>query len=102
MPIGVLRAPEGLTIVSSVVSVPNADTLVLSANLRRRFLLIQRGTTIGRVFVKFSAGAATTTNGMLFRENAYFSLSGDEVYTGEIRAISVGSSKVLYVTEGII
>lgn len=89
-----------LTFTSSAVSVGAADTLVLPANPNRKFLMIQRGTTIGRVFVNFGAGAATATNGMLFRENAYFALPKDGYnYTGEIRAISVGSSKILYVTE---
>lgn len=102
---GVVATKEqltSLTITSSVVSVAASDTLVLAANVDRKFLLIQRGTTAGRVFVKFSAGAATTTNGVLFRENAYFEMPQDgNIYTGEIRAIAVGSSKLLYVSEGI-
>lgn len=100
-----LRTKEdltGLTITSSVITVTAADTLVLAANASRKFLLIQRGTTVGRVFVKFSSGAATATNGVLFRENAYFEMPQDgNIYTGEIRAIAVGSSKILYVTEGV-
>lgn len=98
--IGIIEPIDGLTISSSVVSVGAVDTLVLASNPRRRFLLIQRGTTVGRVFVKFSAGAATVTNGVLMRENAYLILTKEHIYTGEIRAIAVGSSKVLYVTEG--
>lgn len=89
-----------LTITSSLVSVSAASTLVLAANPNRKLLLIQRGTTVGRVFVKMSTGAATTTNGILFRENAYFSFRYPEIYTGEINAIAVGSNKILYVTEG--
>lgn len=92
----------GLTITSNVVTVGAADTLVLAANPNRKFLLIQRGTTIGRVFVKFSAGAATVTNGVLFREDIMFTMPFEgNIYTGEIRGISVGSSKILYVTEGV-
>lgn len=100
-PLQINESLNTITLTSSVVTVAAADTLVLAANANRKFLLIQRGTTVGRVFVKFSAGAATVTNGVLFRENAYFSFNPNEIYTGEIRAISVGSSKILYVTEGV-
>lgn len=93
-----------ITMTSTVVSVPNVDTLVLASNPNRKFLLIQRGTTVGRVFVHFSNTTATITNGMLFRENAYFMMPSTpsvDIYTGEIRAICTGSNKLLYVTEGV-
>ena len=100
VPLVTKEQQTSLTLTSSVVSVTAASTLVLPANPNRKLLLIQRGTTAGRVFVKFGAVSATVTNGMLFRENAYFTLDQTNIYTGEINAISVGSPKVLYVTEG--
>lgn len=99
-PFPVALPPIVLNFVHSVVNVANVDTLVLSANPNRRYLTIRRGTTIGRVFVKFSAGAATETNGDLYRENQYEKFEGPYIHTGEIRAISKGSSKLLYITEG--
>lgn len=100
MPIGVEPTfIDSAFVNNTVVPISNVDTLVLAANPRRRGLIIQRGTTAGRVFVHFGNTPATVTNGMLFRENAYFFLSQPEVYTGEIRAITVGSNKLLYITE---
>lgn len=93
---------QELTFTTTLVTVGTVDTLVLAANPKRRYLLIQRGTTIGRVFMKLSAGAATVTNGLLMRENAYFEREYPYIYTGEVRAITVDSSKLLYVTEGVI
>lgn len=100
MPIGIEHSfIDSAIITSTVVSVSSVDTFVLAANPRRRGLIIQRGTTAGRVFVHFGSDPATFTNGMLFRENVYFQLAQPAIYTGEIRAITVGSNKLLYVTE---
>lgn len=100
MPIGIEQnAIEVVNIINTVVMVSNVDTFVLAANPLRRGLILQRGTTVGRVFVHFGNTAATSTNGMLMRENAYFERNFPMVYTGEIRAITVGSNKLLYITE---
>lgn len=100
MPIGIdNQSAETVNITTTVISVANVDTAVLAANPLRRGLIIQRGTTVGRVFLHFGSDPATTTNGILMRENAYFELEMPLKYTGAIRAITVGSNKILYVTE---
>lgn len=91
-----------MTYISSVVSVSNVSTLVLNANQNRRYLHIRRGTTVGRVFVLLGSGTATVTNGILMRENQFMEDDPSSYYTGEVNAIAVGSSKILYVTEGFI
>lgn len=91
---------EQLTFTSGAVSVANVDTLIIPANPARKFLMLQRGTTVGRTFVKFGAGAATTTNGFLMRENTVFTFDQTGIDIREVRAITVGSNKLLYWTEG--
>lgn len=83
---------------SGAISVPNVDTLIIPANPDRKFLRLRRGTTVGRMFATFGA-AATTTNGILMRENQITEFKHELVDTREVRAISVGSSKILYWTE---
>lgn len=100
MPIGIEQNAVDPSFVSNtVVMVSNVDTFVLGANPLRRGLIIQRGTTVGRVFLHFGNTPATATNGLLMRENAYFEMHTPTIYQGEIRAITVGSNKLLYVTE---
>lgn len=91
-----------ITLTSTVVSVTTSSTLVLAANPNRKFLSLRRGTTIGRMFIHFDASPATITNGDLMRENEYLMMptANNEIYLGEINAITLTGSKFLYITEG--
>lgn len=94
--------PIELTYTNTVVSVTTASTLIVSANANRRYLCLRRGAEIGRMFVLFGSGTATTTNGELMRENEYIESAPFEYFTGEVNAICNSGSKNLYVTEGFV
>lgn len=100
-PLDVQEHLQGLSFTTTTVSVTTASTLLLAANPDRKLLIVQRGNTIGSCHIKLGSGAATTSNGILLRENTIFTLDRRHIYTGEINAIAVATTKTVIVTEGV-
>lgn len=91
-------------VVQTVVSVGGVSAVLLPANPERKFLRIKHQSSGGAafVYVKFAAAAATATNALELSEGAIHLEgvgTGEMIYTGEIRAISSGGARPVYVEE---
>lgn len=103
-PVNIRNSPLALTTVSqTVVSATTVSSTLLAANSSRKFLRIknQDGGS-AKVYIRFGASAATTTNSLELLVGQIYSEStglGDIVYTGEVRCISASGSVNVYVEE---
>lgn len=91
-------------VTQTVISVGGASTVILSANAERKFLRIKHQSSGGATFVyiKFAAAAATTANALELSEGQVYEEgigAGQMIYTGEIRCISGGAARPVYVEE---
>lgn len=81
-------------------TVTNASAQLLAANLFRRYLLIQNKDSVGSVYLKFGATAATTANGVRIPAGGSYEITGF-VPTDAIQAIGdIASNANIITIEG--
>lgn len=91
-------------VTQTVISVGGASTTILAANPERKMVRIKHQSSGGSalIYIRFSASPATTTNALELSEGQTYEAGAGfsgVIYTGEIRCISSGAARPVYVEE---
>lgn len=84
---------------SGQVSVSGTSSALLAANTNRKYVHFTNNSNIS-VYIQYGSQAALN-QGIKLLPNALLTLSGFELYMGQINAISAGSTTLIDVLEGV-
>lgn len=94
------QALVSATPTQTVTTINTTSSTVLAANANRKHVMFQsQGVGVAAIYIHFGASPATVTNSVELLDGQSYEFPEGLVFTGEVRAVTASSTKVLYVEE---